>query len=321
MPINRQVNNRGLITSLAGYAHTYLYSVSYQASQPLYKVEMEFNLTSPAIIEEIVKIFYDSELSPGTWGRHFNISQVQCSGTIHGNYFFQPFTEIENVTSLLLNLYLSLFGDRRDNETWEALTNISDKMFELASIVGGSTNNPYNIIENITDRKLYTNDTLKLIISVTRHSTTMSKFSTDELHNAVIEDKARALYQKFRSSESINRIIQLRLNNDAIGAETAEYDIPDDQLNQLRIEYENTEYENAHEWTDPIPSTYNLRPRNTIDYSSYLNSRNSKTFNRRKRRARNFRGSGIDKYAHIFQIIDNHYHEFRNHIMRLKRRI
>ncbi len=286
------------------------------ASRPLYKLDMTFDLTKPDTLEEIVKIFYDSEMNPGTWGKHFIVNLCQCSGTIHGNYFFQPFTSLEETTTLLLNLFLAIFGDRREPYSKDALKFMMAKLTELSSMVGGSTGNPYDIMRNIEERKLFANDTLNLTFSLSRQSPTMSRFTPDELNHPIIDDKTRAMFKRFKSAESLKRIIDMRMHNDAAGAATAEFEVPEDELYQLREEYANTAYENAHNWpdSDNASSSYNLRPRNTIDYAQYLNSRNNKTFNRRKRRIRNYRGQGVSHYQKYFNILDDHYNELRNYI-------
>ncbi len=322
MPVTRNPNNENLITSLAAYAYSYIYQIySFNRMNLYFKIEMQFSIANQYNLEQIVKIFYDSEINPGLWNKYYKINECQLSGTLKGNFFFQPFTSIENITSILLNLYVALYYPPGEEKT-EATDNMIAKIYEMASIIGGSTHNPFQITKSIKDQNIYNTDYIQCVFNLSRESN-LIRFTTDELNQAIIRDKQLAQISPFISPESLARIIKMRLNVDAHTALNNEYIVDRDELHEAMNDYAMTSYEHAHLWPDAsnsshesnrITARYNFRPRlNPINYRQYLNSSNSRLFNRRKRRRQLYRGSGLNSYNTYWQIIDNHYNKIYKH--------
>ncbi len=245
-------------------------------------------------LENLVKILYDSEIDNGLFGQRYSIINVSCSGTIYGNFFYFPYSTIENLTTFLLNLYASLYSSdfRKDGSEY-----MTEKIRELASDIGGSISKPFEIIKNIDERKLYTTDFIKLIFNLKNES--QIRDDMRDVNRLMIEEKAASLINPFESFESIDRILRMRLHFSSEEAAANELDTGRDELYELIRDSRNTGEEDLHITGQRLRDAERMRPqgptlrprRNPINY------REARNYNRK-------RGSGIEarKYSKFLNV-------------------
>ncbi len=314
MPLSRSINNNNLIQSAAARAELYLYKQKFVNDTQKFSIYQKFWLNKENL-EFLIGVFYDSELDEGRWGDHFNIDSISCSGTIYGHYYYQPPSVTEEITNLLLSLFNALYAVRL-SEKREALDKLRDKFNTLAA-TQGSTRNPFELVEALDNRVIYSDDFIQIEYNISAADSYMRQAyeNAESISNQIINDKKENLTSAFEPNTFIEDIMNDRYGVDALIAVANELNNPRDELAQANYDYRNTEYENAQDFENvdnaptyfdaedeeeeirPSQHRYNLRNRARVDYSRFLNRTD-----RRNRRHRIARGLG-ERSFHIFKIL------------------
>lgn len=290
MPLERQFANNNLIQSTMNYAvESIPQNTTYVQGRSTFTIVQSFKIDKD-ILENLVKILYDSEIDNGLFGGRYSIINVSCSGTIYGNYFYLPYSSIETLTTFLLNLYASLYSNEYRKDGSEYMTN---KIRELSSDIGGSISKPFEIIKNIDERRLFTTDFIKLIFNLKNES--QKRDDMRDINRLMIEEKSMSLVNPFESFESIDRILRMRLNFNAEEAAANELDTERDELYELIRDSRNTGEEDLHILGQRLRDEERIK--NLQRYAMYegptlrtrrapINYKETKTYRRK-------RGSGI----------------------------
>lgn len=291
MPLKRNYQNKGLITSLSCYTDE-----EYSArrlvpgvSVPSYNLIMKFAL-SKKVLKNIVKIIYDSELDPGSWRNSYTIQNANVSGTIYNNFFYYPNSSLEDIGTLVMNLYGSMFS--QDEEIHKiSLENVITKIKEMSSTLGGSTSRPFEIIESLNKRKILNTDFLKIVFNL-KPINVQKMVPPTEL---ILEDMIDNGKNRFKSDEDIERILRLRLKYNALDSANLERDTP---INEERLLSREFRTRSGMPLTDEgyvsIKNRLRVQPR--VDYSKFLSARN-----RSKRYKKLYKGAGV---SYLKEIID-----------------
>lgn len=243
MPFNRQIDNTNLIRSSSQFADIYVYRVADDGIQLSRRPKLiqTFKLRA-SVLENLVQVFYNSELDPGFWSNLYEIDTVTISGTIHGNFFYHPPTDLQTATTFLLNIYNALFrniaGIDRDDELRRqyegSIAFLYAKFETLAEMLGGSTRAPFEIMDKINQRTFFNNDFIRLEYHVNYDAT---RGPLRPIAQLVVDDNVASIHDPYEPQEDIERILRLRLENDAVQAAAAEDYDRRDELFELRRQY------------------------------------------------------------------------------------
>lgn len=254
-------------------------------------------------LENVVKILYDSELDNGLFGERYSIINVSCSGTIYGNFYFLPYTSIENLTTFLLNLYASLYSSKYNKDGSEYM---SKKILELSSDITGSISKPFEVLKNIEEHKIFNTDFIKLIFNLKNES--LIKDDMKDINNLIVNEKGLSLSNDFESFESIDRILKMRLKFTAEDAAMNEFNVDRDELYEIARETRYTGEEDLHLIIERLRNEKKMKELqgeifyegpNLRERKSNTNYKETKTYRRKDK------GSGVHrrffgKYLNIY---------------------
>lgn len=298
MPLERQFANNNLIQSTTLYAMESIpQNTTYVQGRSKFTIVQSFKVEK-SILENLVKILYDSEIDNGLYGGRYSIINASCSGTIYGNFFYLPYTSIEELTTFLSNLYAALYSSEFRLAGAEYMT---IKIQELAKDMGGSITKPWELINNINQRRLYTTDFVKIIFNLQNES--QSRDDMKDINRMMIDERSQALVNPFESYESIDRLLRMRLNFSAEEAAANELDTERDELYELIRETRNTGDENIHLRSPTLSSRINpvnyreTRSNNQSDVGPKLRPRRNQ-INYKETRTYRKRGLGVHQRSY-----------------------
>lgn len=149
----------------------------------------------------------------------------------------------------MLWIYEALYGDYEE-EKEEAIKHLEDLFVDL-SIRQGSTRTPFELLESLKNRTIFTEDFIQFDFHIAPREGFYT--NTDDVNNQLIADKEANLVNPYVPNEFFENILMNRLGVDALTALANEERNPPDELAQARADYENTEYENIEQ----IDNAYN----------------------------------------------------------------